>query len=143
MSYRQFSLEYVNQLFNKLAIKKPQNSFSSKEKFLKYAAIVLSNEKVIEAEANLESIALPLFLGEEGSLWNKISKSLLDIYGEARHRSWFSRIKSYLDERTKALTLITKGEFSLSYIQDNYKIVIENCLHIHAPGYNLKFEAEK
>jgi hypothetical protein len=67
-----------------------------------------------------------LNLGEEGSAWYKVSNRLLKHFGEAVHRSWFSKLKvdeNY--EKNNILKLKAPNNFFKDWVLSNYKIVIE------------------
>jgi len=79
---------------------------------------------------------LPILnLGKEGSIWNKVSKKLLEHYGEGIHRSWFSK----LEEESKTqdrLILKAPTNFIGDWIKSNYLDKIYELLECF--GYDFK-----
>ena len=80
---------------------------------------------------------LPLNLGEEGSLWNRVSTKLLNYYGEGLHRSWFSKLEAVEDKahtdnasnsikkNSNEVILKAPTKFFRDYIISNYRAAIE------------------
>jgi len=61
-----------------------------------------------------------LNLGKEGSIWNKVSKKLLEHYGEGIHRSWFSKLEAEESKTQNRLILKAPTNFIGDWIKSNY-----------------------
>ena len=70
-------------------------------------------------KANLENKQLP------NSLWGRVRKSLIGIYGEAIDASWFSKLEATEDTEEKAINLKASSEFIKDWIERNYEQAIE------------------
>ncbi len=70
-------------------------------------------------KTNLETKQLP------NTLWGRVRKSLIGIYGEAIDASWFSKLEATEDTKEKAINLKAPSEFFKDWIQRNYEQVIE------------------
>ena len=84
-------------------------------------------------QTNPTKTELPLNLGEEGSLWNRVSTKLLKYYGEGLHRSWFSKLEAVETENTKKvrgnkLILKAPSSFIKDWISSNYLTKMSECL---------------
>jgi hypothetical protein len=93
---------------------------------------IFGNEVSIEFKTaenhkyEVNKITPELNLGEEGSVWNKVSNRLLKHFGEAIHRSWFSKLKvDENNEKNNILKLKAPNNFFKDWVVSNYKIIIE------------------
>ena len=59
------------------------------------------------------------------TLWGKIRKQLITLYGEAIDISWFSKIEATENEQTKEINLKVSSEFIKDWIERNYEQAIE------------------
>ena len=70
-------------------------------------------------KTNLETKQLP------NTLWGRVRKSLIGIYGEAIDISWFSKLEATEDTEGKAINLKASSEFIKDWIERNYGQAIE------------------
>ena len=70
-------------------------------------------------KTNLKPDQLP------NTLWGRVRKSLIGIYGEAIDTSWFSKLEATEDTEEKAINLKASSEFIKDWIQRNYEQAIE------------------
>ena len=70
-------------------------------------------------KTNLETKQLP------NTLWGRVRKSLIGIYGEAIDASWFSKLEATEDTKEKAINLKASSEFIKDWIERNYEQAIE------------------
>ena len=59
------------------------------------------------------------------TLWGRVRKSLIGIYGEAIDISWFSKLEATEDTEGKAINLKASSEFIKDWIERNYEQAIE------------------
>lgn len=70
------------------------------------------------------------------TIWGRVRSSLINLYGDAIDKSWFSKLEITEDQSSHSLSL--KGaNFLTSYIQTNYAHAIERLCKIE--GYEFKF----
>jgi hypothetical protein len=93
---------------------------------------IFGNEVAVEFKTannfkyETNKISQELNLGEEGSAWYKVSNKLLKHFGEATHRSWFSKLKiDENNEKNNILKLKAPNNFFKDWVVSNYKIIIE------------------
>ncbi len=77
------------------------------------------SKKQSSDRTKLENQQLP------NTLWGKIRKQLITLYGEAIDISWFSKLESTENEQTKEINLKASSEFIKDWIQRNYEQAIE------------------
>lgn len=70
-------------------------------------------------KTNLETKPLP------NTLWGRVRKSLIGVYGEAIDTSWFSKLEATEDTEAKAINLKASSEFIKDWIERNYEQAIE------------------
>ncbi len=70
-------------------------------------------------KTNLETKQLP------NTLWGRVRKLLIGIYGEAIDASWFSKLEATEDTEEKAINLKASSEFIKDWIERNYEQAIE------------------
>ena len=59
------------------------------------------------------------------TLWGRVRKSLIGIYGEAIDASWFSKLEATEDTKEKEINLKASSEFIKDWIERNYEQAIE------------------
>ena len=59
------------------------------------------------------------------TLWGRVRKSLIGIYGEAIDASWFSKLAATEDKKEKEINLKASSEFIKDWIERNYEQAIE------------------
>jgi len=59
------------------------------------------------------------------TMWGKVRKELITIYGEAIDASWFSKLESKEDIEEKAINLKAPSEFFKDWVERNYEQAIE------------------
>ena len=59
------------------------------------------------------------------TLWGRVRKVLIGIYGEAIDTSWFSKLEATEDTKEKAINLKASSEFIKDWIERNYEQTIE------------------
>lgn len=107
---------------------------------------IVEKLNIIEPEqdnstSKLKNVAPPVLnLGEEGTLWNKISTKLLERFGEQLHKSWFSRLKAQEDQEKKTLKLIAPSNFISDYIKSDYNWYIQEYLNTERTNYEIFYE---
>ena len=70
-------------------------------------------------KTNLKPDQLP------NTLWGRVRKVLIGIYGEAIDTSWFSKLEATEDTKEKAINLKASSEFIKDWIERNYEQTIE------------------
>ncbi len=59
------------------------------------------------------------------TLWGRVRKVLIGVYGEAIDTSWFSKLEATEDTEEKAINLKASSEFIKDWIERNYEQAIE------------------
>ncbi len=59
------------------------------------------------------------------TLWGRVRKVLIGIYGEAIDTSWFSKLQATEDTEENAINLKASSEFIKDWIERNYEQAIE------------------
>jgi hypothetical protein len=83
-----------------------------------------------ESNKKLMIDSLPLNLGKEGTIWNKVSTKLLEHYGERFHCSWFSKLEEVEGNKESISKLLLKApsKFIGDWIKSNCIRKIEEFL---------------
>jgi hypothetical protein len=79
----------------------------------------VTNKNQSSDKTNLETKQLP------NTLWGRVRKVLIGVYGEAIDISWFSKIEATENEQTKEINLKVSSEFIKDWIERNYEQAIE------------------
>jgi len=79
----------------------------------------VTNKNQSSDKTNLETKQLP------NTLWGRVRKVLIGVYGEAIDISWFSKIEATENEQTKEIKLKAPTEFIKDWIERNYEQAIE------------------
>jgi chromosomal replication initiation ATPase DnaA len=62
-------------------------------------------------------------------IWGRVRKKLIEIYGEATDRNWFSKITANIDEGRKEIKLQAATNFCKDWIETNYFHTIEQVVN--------------
>ena len=67
----------------------------------------------------MENSSLPV------GIWGRVRQGLVEAYGEATDRNWFSRLTANVDEETREIKLKAATDFIKDWIETNYFSAIE------------------
>jgi chromosomal replication initiation ATPase DnaA len=67
----------------------------------------------------MENSSLPV------GMWGRVRQSLVEAYGEATDRNWFSKLTANVDEETREIKLKAATDFIKDWIETNYLHAIE------------------
>ena len=59
------------------------------------------------------------------TIWGRVRRSLITVYGEAVDRNWFSKLDAQIMEESREINLKTPSSFIKDWIQSNYFDTIE------------------
>ncbi|NBU53544.1 MAG: hypothetical protein EBS33_04125, partial [Alphaproteobacteria bacterium] len=62
-------------------------------------------------------------------MWGRVRQSLIEAYGEATDRNWFSKLTANIDEERREIKLETPTDFVKDWIETNYFDVIERLVN--------------
>ena len=62
-------------------------------------------------------------------MWGRVRQSLIEAYGEATDRNWFSKLTANIDEERKEIKLKSPTDFVKDWIETNYFDVIERLVN--------------
>ena len=63
------------------------------------------------------------------TLWGRVRKVLIGVYGDSIDASWFSKLEATEDTEAKAINLKASSEFIKDWIERNYEQAIEQTAH--------------
>ena len=109
--------------------------FGDKVKNIEITQIFTNVAKPRYVSTLKESQALAIAL-DATTIWGRVRRSLISLYGEAIDISWFSKLETTEDVSSRNLVL--KGaSFLIGYVQTNYSHIIEKLCE--EENYQLKF----
>ena len=62
-------------------------------------------------------------------MWGRVRQSLIEAYGEATDRNWFSKLTANIDEERREIKLESPTDFVKDWIETNYFDVIERLVN--------------
>jgi hypothetical protein len=62
-------------------------------------------------------------------MWGRVRQGLVEAYGEATDRNWFSKLTANIDEEKKEIKLKASTDFVKDWIETNYLQVIEKIVN--------------
>ena len=62
-------------------------------------------------------------------MWGRVREKLIEIYGEATDRNWFSKLTANVDEVRKEIKLKAATDFTKDWIETNYLQAIERIVN--------------
>ena len=62
-------------------------------------------------------------------MWGRVRQSLIEAYGEATDRNWFSKLTANIDEERREIKLKSPTDFVKDWIETNYFDVIEGLVN--------------
>ena len=62
-------------------------------------------------------------------MWGRVREKLIEIYGEATDRNWFSKLTTNINEERREIKLKAATSFSKDWIETNYFDVIERLVN--------------
>jgi len=62
-------------------------------------------------------------------IWGKVRQGLVEAYGEATDRNWFSKLTANVDEKRKEIKLKASTDFIKDWIETNYLQAIERIVN--------------
>ena len=62
-------------------------------------------------------------------MWGRVRQSLIEAYGEATDRNWFSKLTANIDEERREIKLKSPTDFVKDWIETNYFDVIEGVVN--------------
>jgi hypothetical protein len=62
-------------------------------------------------------------------IWGRVRKKLIEIYGEATDRNWFSKLTTNINEERREIKLKAATSFSKDWIETNYFHAIERLVN--------------
>ena len=62
-------------------------------------------------------------------MWGRVRQSLIEAYGEATDRNWFSKLTANIDEERREIKLKSPTDFVKDWIETNYFDVIERLVN--------------
>lgn len=71
----------------------------------------------------IEKSALPK------GIWGRVREKLIEIYGEATDRNWFSKLTTNINEERREIKLKAATNFSKDWIETNYFDVIKRLVN--------------
>ena len=93
------------------------------------------NNQVQDKASDSNNDRLELNLGKEGTIWHKVSKKLLELYGENIHKAWFSKLEAIEEKDSERFTLSAPTNFIKYYVDLNYLSRIEDFLRLFRPTF--------
>jgi chromosomal replication initiation ATPase DnaA len=83
-----------------------------------------SKTTIISIDQNkMENSSLPV------GIWGRVRQGLVEAYGEATDRNWFSRLTANVDEETREIKLKAATDFIKDWIETNYLQAIERIVN--------------
>ena len=87
--------------------------------------IIMSSKTTIMSidQNKMENSSLPV------GIWGRVRQGLVEAYGEATDRNWFSRLTANVDEETREIKLKAATDFIKDWIETNYLQAIERIVN--------------
>jgi chromosomal replication initiation ATPase DnaA len=71
----------------------------------------------------MENLSLPV------GIWGRVRQGLVEAYGEATDRNWFSKLTANVDEEKREIKLKAANDFIKDWIETNYLQAIERIVN--------------
>jgi hypothetical protein len=87
--------------------------------------IIMSSKTTIMSidQNKMENLSLPV------GIWGRVRQGLVEAYGEATDRNWFSRLTANVDEERREIKLKAATNFIKDWIETNYLQAIERIVN--------------
>ena len=103
-----------------------QDHITDKESVYIHELRIIMPAKTITTSINQNKTKkLPLPVG----MWGRVREKLIEIYGEATDRNWFSKLTTNINEERREIKLKAATSFSKDWIETNYFHAIERLVN--------------